>query len=978
MPTTTPISEQMDNRLDMLRPTLFIGVGGTGLETLKFIKKRNLSIYPRDLDIFDYLSIDTRSNTDNLDPLDTSEAHTLIDNSVVQDVGVVLQTLEANYPHIHKWIPSIKNWHKFSDLDRIIEGADQCRALGRLLFHLDADRIISVIQSKIKSITSPAALALLTRHQIAADMSAGIEVFIVGSICGGTGSGQFIDLAYLCKNLGHQNTKVYGILGLPDLFSNVTAGTESVNEANAYAALRELDHFMSGNTYSVDYGFKSISYESSTPFNIVYLIDSPNEQNVTIESRDEACKMIASALFGLTAQKTRTAYHEYYVNDRHKLSMKTPNSNKEEYRTCYSSFGVASLIFPYREIANACAHKRVYELCQFLLKQIETNGYENDISYYLGEWKLKPEDLKRTLLKSARKPFESWFNNAMGNLTNISEKLLVAEIATEKDGAENSILPNEFRKVDDIVSKFMTDALPGLPNERINEATNSFFKAIVNNFDNKGIVYALKIIAGLREDIEEFKKSLQTITSSMQDGLKQYDNNLNFYNGRIDELIKQGFLKNLFDFDKETQLDKLKESSLHQIRDKNIKRLEIYLNVKIIWIYDNIDNLLSKNEEKINQIKRLLEGVERKFSSNFRRSQSIKNREGLDYAVLRINVVESIYSEISRSSRTIHNDIRAITDEIQIFDWLSELNKEDHLEKFMFNKHVLKIFTEIIKNEYNIYDELEKTGKFEEYVTKNLEVASSPFIRISQNIMVRGGVISLFEKDILGVSDKDSIPAKLSDNIAAIPASTGDNHSIVLVQTKHAFPLFCIPNIETYKNKCEAERIAGANPCYTYKSDIISSFRDITPTAKGTIDLYHRAVHAFDLGCMMGFICKKPKGRVWYYCDTRNDIDKGFTIEGGSGGGRTKTKEWFMDGQNRHYLESIENKCRQILMNMDLENFKQFLVDWKGFKNKAINLSKKNPEWQSKDDMKIPDYSEKDHDPKIIVEVSEQKRPDAF
>jgi restriction endonuclease S subunit len=206
------------------------------------------------------------------------------------------------------------------------------------------------------------------------------------------------------------------------------------------------------------------------------------------------------------------------------------------------------------------------------------------------------------------------------------------------------------------------------------------------------------------------------------------------------------------------------------------------------------------------------------------------------------------------------------------------------------------------------------------------------------------------------------------------PVDINNPFSLTLMRSRCIFPLFSLTRIEDWKKQCELERGFGDNPCYSIKDDIVSTFKDITPDSEESIDIYHRAVHAFDLGVMLGFLTKKPKGRVYYFCEIKNDIESGFPIKGGSGGGRSKTKDWLQDKENRHYLEKLEQKIEAVLTNMAGETFKKFNEDWKVFKNKAANNSKKQSAWQSSDYRKLPDYHVGCNDPMVLRKVKDSKR----
>src|SRR5262249_38193478 len=72
------------------------------------------------------------------------------------------------------------------------------------------------------------------------------QVYVVTSLAGGTGSGMFIDLAYVVRHLMHQNgfphPSVVGLLVLPAADAQVS---RTLALGNAYAALTELNHFSS-------------------------------------------------------------------------------------------------------------------------------------------------------------------------------------------------------------------------------------------------------------------------------------------------------------------------------------------------------------------------------------------------------------------------------------------------------------------------------------------------------------------------------------------------------------------------------------------------------------------------------------------------------------------------------------------------------------------------------------------------------------
>ncbi len=70
---------------------------------------------------------------------------------------------------------------------------------------------------------------------------ASTNIYIVGSLTGGTGTGIFLDIAYMTRQCTHNNN-IYGMFMLPDR-KNVGNSTMDMIYENAYSSLRSLDKF---------------------------------------------------------------------------------------------------------------------------------------------------------------------------------------------------------------------------------------------------------------------------------------------------------------------------------------------------------------------------------------------------------------------------------------------------------------------------------------------------------------------------------------------------------------------------------------------------------------------------------------------------------------------------------------------------------------------------------------------------------------
>ena len=134
------------------------------------------------------------------------------------------------------------NWMDIDKIDTLLspDGAGGIRQMGRFL-------LISKATELKAKITEKCMLALK-------ETTAHLDVYIFAGISGGTGSGCFLDTCYIVRNVLEANGwggkgNVMGFFFLPDVVtSKPNVASQSVivqnNNANGYAAMKELDYLM--------------------------------------------------------------------------------------------------------------------------------------------------------------------------------------------------------------------------------------------------------------------------------------------------------------------------------------------------------------------------------------------------------------------------------------------------------------------------------------------------------------------------------------------------------------------------------------------------------------------------------------------------------------------------------------------------------------------------------------------------------------
>lgn len=321
----------------VFRPTVVIGLGGTGYGTLLKLKKRFVDAYGSVPPIIRFLSIDTTENAEsgsgpqpNADgALDHGEMYVL----QVSNPGMLI---DRGNDHIDEW------WPKEIPVNAIIAGAGQVRARGRLALFARAAEVFARIQRAVDDVRNIRNQKQMYSEQFQVSTRTGVEVHIVGSLAGGTGSGLFLDVAFMARDIvGDEQANFTASLLLPRLFSRY-AGVALV-KPNAYGALKEIEYLSTMKSrFTVDYGTRRVEV-SRNPFDLVYLIDSINEQGRVVAEPSDLLGLIADGLYVQIGSQIGADSTNAVDNIKTQLSVSGLVKGRSPQ---YCSFGVAALTMP--------------------------------------------------------------------------------------------------------------------------------------------------------------------------------------------------------------------------------------------------------------------------------------------------------------------------------------------------------------------------------------------------------------------------------------------------------------------------------------------------------------------------------------------------------------------------------------------------------------------------------------------------------
>jgi len=372
--TTGAQGERKEGPTIDLRPTLFIGVGGTGMQVLMRVRRRILntlwgsagrrtrveSLTEFPVAQFIHFDLDSGALVESgesqaqdlqFDQLKFTDDEKLVDSLDAEKYSRDDDSLER-YPHIKEWLPLTPQIIRDLNFD-MKSGAGQVRAVSRLYFFDKYSKVRDKIRLKLKTLK-----AGLSHERQLSELGLRMEpgrfrIVVVGSVAGGTGSGSFLDMGYLARWIAETEVEKSDVELMLFMPSGYTKNNKDRVEGNSYAALMELESAMMGNQ---NYLSRWDSYDrpqlTRTPYNEVFLLDSGNLAQQHTDSVDDIYHMVADSLFeDFASADFARAKRSIAVNQaQHKNAMykaPVPRNRFGDMRLYfsqrYSSFGMAVL-----------------------------------------------------------------------------------------------------------------------------------------------------------------------------------------------------------------------------------------------------------------------------------------------------------------------------------------------------------------------------------------------------------------------------------------------------------------------------------------------------------------------------------------------------------------------------------------------------------------------------------------------------------
>ncbi|MEH1960320.1 MAG: tubulin-like doman-containing protein [Nostoc sp.] len=609
-------------------PTVLVGVGGTGVEVLSRVRRLVEEAYGslKNFPIISFFSIDTDkdykvSNPEVAgSPLKDHEKHWASVSG--REVYDIMSNMEK-YPWIESWFPR--------ELERNIgaleAGAGQIRACGRFAFFYNYHKIRQRFFEAADRVKGHESL-MLEKHDIRVN-SGGLNVFIVGSISGGTGSGMLIDLGYCLRNWlkGQGSPLITAIVPMPNAFASINVGDRVL--ANGYAALMELSYFSDYRTEYVTQfsaGLVDEVRNKLPPFDFTYLVGTKNGESEF--NLDQIREIIAQNVFlDLTSD---FAPHKRSIRDNIKGAWAQADPGGRGYPKNFMSFGLSTIEIPVAQIRNSLSNRLSMDLVNWWLNEsvsLPPNVLDLVQKDILKRMRLTETELLADLSCAADKSYMSeisvWINDIRNKITS-DNKLQCTHQGINVIGTERGKI---LRFLDDFIPKvdeYRANHLRELsPDERTH---GDFLQKMYNNRDriiqqgrqaieaefykiisdhNLGPKFADAFITNVRQLFanasEKFRRESEKVWQPNEINRQQQ------YEAALRDINQ---FKNLFGLTKQAQMEKYceealtgLESSFIAIVQRKSRTLSLQVIERILEHLDRMEQRLARFNQKLRQLR---------------------------------------------------------------------------------------------------------------------------------------------------------------------------------------------------------------------------------------------------------------------------------------------------------------------------------------------------------------------------------------
>jgi hypothetical protein len=790
------------------------------------------------------------------------------------DLNEVVENLDR-FPTIKAWWPGGPDlkpgyvWH----------GAPgQMRCAGRLVLFSryssfirrlrDAIDAISQIDNWIKTeeMSTPERRYIVERPEEVPLMA---KVFIISSVCGGTGGGILLDIAYLCRHfLAELHPVIKAMIILPPVLdTEPTIKKSRIKKkirANTYAALKEIDHFIARSRWVCQYPEGAPINVSSPPFDFTYLVDLSNQKGQQLNSVDDICKMIANAIFLSTGLPTARE-----MDSIDAISGMRLEQIEEKFRA-YSSLATTSLIFPKQKVLDYCSARMAEALIKDGFLQgsdeskvrIKKGEVKQAVSAFLSEARLRDEDIVAELRRGREVVIAN--EPAIRRSENVATALRLL-------GAQESNNRNQRQEQADLI-KERAESLQG-------EAKEALGSKVVEVVKGRGIHFATLFLEELMAQpplgkVDQattsfvgLKRRVEGEVGSSEGALAEAERSYRKAKARLKALeakwwwrVIKFILKLILKLLWRRTLRGRTGSCITYMREANERFLDLEAQRRARDIYNALNEEAKRLHSGLAQVRQRLKVAASSLSAEAKEELMPPSpKEGI-YELAK-EVVDADYIQRYYEEKVAPIDIptafREFTKGLQDVR-VAQLEMRSEKEyACLLKEHALGYFREGLER-IRVLDILSEGPR--EEVERRVEEQFRGLLRYCEPFWwyKRTGLGEQPEPipiEIIGVEDKGD--PRIPERYQNMAISTSLKHRIDAVRVLHGVPAFLIRGMRDYKGCYEKER-GGIDPQHISRG--WERFEDIFPEVgrvREARDVFAKAL-AFDFIVQIG---------AWFYFD---------------------------------------------------------------------------------------------------------------
>lgn len=896
--------------------TVCIGIGGTGEKVLTQIRKIIVDRYGSldKLPVVSFVQIDTddasiSKGVNNYRGKDISFRETELVKAVVSasEAKAVSEGLQEVYrnpntlkpqSHISKWFPP----QLAKNIPAIEKGAQARRPIGRLAFTKNYEKFQQTIAAAVERTDGHASYLLSSENKLKLDP--GINFFIVTSLCGGTGSGMFLDVAYGIRGLYSPNQvnssiRLSGYLVIsPQIYGNTPR-----QYANCYAALKELDYYSSEHTiFEICYAqndYRALVREPRPPFDFPYIISRDiADTGSSISTREKLFNIIAQKItldfsneLSPRVKSMRDNFPDYMQQwDKH------PRSNCQHYMT----FGLVSIYFPKERISAITQFEVACKLTEFWLGIGQSPDPQSLIDQFLVNHNWHPNLDKKNGFVSSLEKITVEGDRTFKKMIESNKTALKTDIEQCKSESDRQKLTSnlreqingKFRKVihsdteaerGEWITK-LQKASPNIENQYKQDIKN-FISELLNPSNLKFSIRNSRIwLEAMQTELENYRSTIENEITRLNEAktLEDVQKVINSSLSNITE-ANEKFEMPFFSGGKNRRVKELAQSLINTAYGLIDHNFKLAIHQEALKISKSIISAIETHLKELNVLYNSCAGLSRRYQNLKKDSQEFNSEEIHGEAVFTDKDVERCYKILVPDGQEKANLIELTRNTLQAFgDEKSLIGLKNISENDLANE------IPIVLAEFLSPRMPEFSGSVIKLFEKKYSSPESQRIRLGQIIKDGGRLLPLDLRDdyyepslekssrIVGFKSSDEREVEnfkkiLLDNQVepSEHEATSKEDEVVITCEYAGFPLRIIRGIDNFKFQYDQQK-RDPNICLHNAPPII--FPDIVPPEAASIQKLQDIFYP----CLaLGIIehSENPQKLIFSYYNTRGEKD---------------------------------------------------------------------------------------------------------